>query len=105
MNATKRPWRITEYTNYRGFAIESERDPAFGCIAHRWEENADNLRFVTIRANAHLIVKAVNLHDEMVEVLTAILPAFDNDSTAAIARVYQKELEHARALLQRAKGE
>ena len=72
MEATKRPWKITEYTNYRGFAIESESDPAFGCIAERWENMADNSRRAAMEANARLIVKAVNLHDDLAEGLNEI---------------------------------
>ena len=59
----------------------------------------------TVKANAEFIVRACNHHEELVAALKNLLPAFDNESTRAIAQVYAPELATARAVLAKIESE
>ena len=65
MKATPRPWKISdEYSTFGSIAIEAN---TAGMILVETEVNNKNAE-----ANAELIVRAVNCHDELVSFLESI---------------------------------
>jgi hypothetical protein len=77
--ATKRPWPQPEYDNYGN-----------GSFYEWWE--IEEVGKIPLEANALLIVKAVNCHDELVEALKSlcdILP-LDFTHTPDCLKIYQK---------------
>lgn len=101
--ATKRPWKIREYTNFNGFVIESESDPLFGCITERWENLAIDSRRESMKANARLIVQAVNHHQELVDALVAITFAAKTENLEKNSVAWKNLLEDCVALLAKIK--
>jgi len=82
---TPGPWKITRYTNYSGFSIESESDPGYGCIAERWE-NIDNVkRNAERKANALLLAAAPLM-------LSALKEAYNEDNGGYSAEQVKKAI-------------
>ena len=64
--ATARPWKMQQNKSHCGFSIWGES----GCLAEGWYEvgrsEADNAK---VKANAELIVRAVNSFDDLLAAL------------------------------------
>lgn len=94
MDATKRPWKIRERLNQTPQIWDGETGIC----------RMDDRRNGETEANARLIVKAVNIFDEMVDLLESYVTEWHNDAS----NFYRKEpdtLKCARTLLKRVKGE
>lgn len=59
------PWGIQQYRSCEGFSIWTKDR----CIAERWYPTLTDEEAITVRANAELIVRAVNCHEELVAAL------------------------------------
>ena len=112
MDATKRPWIVAKDPDNNVIG----RDVLEGIWAGEdiGPDRPGNIQIARItyggksrqenNANARLIVKAVNLHDELVDLLKSYIAEWHNDAF----NFYRKEpdtLKCARALLKRVKGE
>ena len=101
--ATPRPWSFNKVENY----IESQNGGLVASVRTGGLDPLENYD-MKIRANAELIVRAVNCHDELVEIVENKIKfitqggAFDESCLGASQKKYLKKL---RNLLKHAKGE
>lgn len=101
--ATPRPWRVgVDGDVFAGGHVVSLIADADGDQVEAANVLSTNISKAEARANAALIVRAVNAHDELVALLSAWVDSTDrSEQTGSMRPVY----EAARALLARIKGE
>ena len=100
MEATKRPWRLDYSKPSKDCPVRILGDGEVARIVYRGKFAGDSWG-----DNARLIVKAVNLHYELVE---AISDAYNHCETCRSERMIQRRCARCRtfeALLEKAKGE
>lgn len=91
--ATPRPWRHTP-TDESGFYITTENmDVVAYCQRGHIDLISEN------QANAELIARAVNCHDELVKAVENLLAIFENEDPDC------EPSDKIRSLLKRARGE
>ena len=99
MTATPRPWRVRETGTLQVWG------PGKRWVATVMQPDADNGLAPTdpeARANAALIVRAVNAHDELVALVQQVV-AQKNANTRAMAKASPSGIRDARALRARIK--
>ena len=115
-NATARPWSVIDSMNHiHAFPITNEHGESVGCVYSAETISSDDKaskkldRQPTAKANAALIVRAVNSHDALVEALEKAysrLQTCEGDKTPdGESRENIEELELIESALKLAKGE
>lgn len=109
---TPTPWKVTA-----GTIIDGATRGSLATVPERFGEGItedDSDGFYETRANAALIVRAVNAHEDLVNALTELLnaeketdeyPVSSHEELIRLNQRWKKALEAAHAALAKAKGE
>jgi hypothetical protein len=96
--ATPRPWIIRVDENFLGSAFTEKVYSIYDQKVESFICDAGSVKNETTLANAELIVKAVNMHDEMVEFLQMV------DKEYASHNFTEKEKEKLKSILEKTKA-
>ena len=109
--ATARPWTVAEYAD-GALRVEARDDNGEFCVPATIAGDANDSEYGPIaRANAALIVRAVNAHEALVEACEAdvrlmgnLLEDLERIAGPAVIRGIMDRMRHTRAALALARG-